>query len=176
MKNITERFEFRDIRPDEYDQAAEIEQIVFPPHEAVFPDDVRDHAAAAPECFMTAIDRDTGLVAGFLYGLPTDEARFRDDFFTDVSLYDPSGANIMLLGLDVLPEYQGHGLGREIMRQYCLREKARGRKKLILTCLENLTGMYEKFGYTDLGLSGSEWGGETWHEMEIELQKLPDMK
>ena len=104
MKSITEKFEFRDIRPDEYDQAAEIEQIVFPPHEAVFPDDVREHAAVAPECFMTAIDRETGLVAGFLYGLATDEARFRDDFFTDVSLYDPSGANIMLLGLDVLPE------------------------------------------------------------------------
>ena len=62
------------------------------------------------------------------------------------------------------------------MRQYCLREKARGRKKLILTCLENLTGMYTKFGYTDLGLSDSEWGGETWHEMEIELQTLTDKK
>ena len=82
----------------------------------------------------------------------------------------------MLLGLDVLPEYQGHGLGREIMRQYCLREKARGRQNLILTCLENLTGMYTKFGYTDLGLSDSEWGGETWHEMEIELQTLTDKK
>ena len=31
--NIEERFEFRDIRPEEYDAAAEIEAAVFPPNE-----------------------------------------------------------------------------------------------------------------------------------------------
>ncbi|MBQ6389651.1 MAG: GNAT family N-acetyltransferase [Mogibacterium sp.] len=166
---ITDRFEFRDIRPEESDQAAEIEQIVFPPHEAVFPDDVREHAYVAPDCFLVAVDRETGLVAGFLYGLATDESAFRDEFFTDVSLHVPDGQNIILLGLDVLPEYQGQGLGRAIMTEYCRREKAKGRSKLILTCLENLVGMYEKFGFVDLGISGSTWGGEEWHEMDLTL-------
>lgn len=162
---MTKGFDFRDIRPEERDQAAEIEQIVFPPHEAVFPDDVREHAYIAPDLFLVAADRETGKVAGFLYGLATDEPAFRDDFFTDVSLHEPEGQNIILLGLDVLPEYQGHGLGRAIMTEYSRREKERGRRRLILTCLENLVGMYEKFGFVDLGISGSSWGGEEWHEM-----------
>lgn len=148
---------------------AEIEQIVFPPNEAVFPDDVREQASVAPDCFLVAVDRATGEVAGFLNGLATDEEKFRDEFFTDKSLHQPDGRTIMLLGLDVMPEYQGRGLGRAIMQEYIRREKAKGRGRLVLTCLPRLVGMYEKFGYTDLGLSGSAWGGETWHEMEIIL-------
>ena len=106
---------------------------------------------------------------GFLIVDETDEKRFRDEFFTDKSLNKSQGDNIMLLGLDILPEYQGQGLGRAVMKHYCSREQAKGRRRLVLTCLENLVGMYTKFGYTDLGISGSEWGGEEWHEMEIVL-------
>ena len=171
MNSITDRFEFRDIRPEEFDRAAEIEQIVFPPNEAGFPDDIREQARIAPDCFMVAADREDGGIAGLLYGIATNENRFRDAFFTDKTLHDPQGSNIMLLGLDIVPEYQGQGLGREVMRQYCMREQARGHRKLILTCLPRLVGMYEKFGYTDLGLSDSKWGGEIWHEMEIVLNK-----
>ena len=32
------------------------------------------------------------------------------NFFTDADLYDPEGRNVMLLGLDVLPEYRGRDL------------------------------------------------------------------
>ncbi len=168
---MKEKFEFRDIRPEEYDRAAQIEQIVFPPNEANAPEDVKALAKTATECFLVAVDTENGEIAGFLSGRATDEDRFRDEFFTDQSLHDPDGENIILLSLDIVPEYQGHGLGREVMRRYCLREQARGRKKLILTCLPRLVDMYKKFGYTDKGLSGSTWGGETWHEMEIVLNK-----
>ena len=34
---MTEKFEFRNIRPDEAEQAVEIEQICFPPNEACSP-------------------------------------------------------------------------------------------------------------------------------------------
>ena len=169
MIDLDKVFEFRDIKPEEYDRAAEIEQIVFPPNEAVYPDDVKEQAKVAPDCFLVAVDRRTGEIAGLLYGIATSEKRFRDEFFTEKSLHDHNGSNVMLLGLDVLPEYQRQGLGREIMKKYCMREKAKGRKKLILTCLPRLVEMYRKFGYTDLGMSGSTWGGETWHEMEIIL-------
>ena len=166
---VSERFEFRDIRPEEAERAAEIEQIVFPPNEAVLPDDVKEQAAVAPELFLVAVDKSTGKIAGFLNGIATNETEFRDEFFTDKSLHEPDGSNVMLLGLDVVPEYQRHGLGTEIMRQYCLREKARGRKRIVLTCLPRLVAMYTKMGFTDLGMSSSTWGGESWHEMEILL-------
>ena len=89
----------------------------------------------APELFLVAVDKETGTIAGFLNGLATDEEAFRDEFFTDITVHNPEGKNIFLLGLDVRPEYRRQGLAREIMNQYVKREQANGRKMLKLTCL-----------------------------------------
>ena len=105
----------------------------------------------------------------FSTGLPQTE-HLTDDFFTDAEMHDPKGKNIMLLGLDVLPEYQHQGLARELVRCYKEREKANGREKLILTCLPDKVEMYQKFGFKDHGIGGSVWGGEAWHEMSVELR------
>ena len=112
---MTEKFEFRNIRPDEAEQAVEIEQICFPPNEACSPKSMRERTEHASETFLVAVDKATGKIAGFLNGVATDEEVFRDEFFTDITLHDPKGKNIMLLGLDVLPEYRHQGLAREIM-------------------------------------------------------------
>lgn len=159
------RFEFRDIRPDESDQAVKIENICFPPNEACSEASMRERIKKAPELFLVAVDKQTGRIAGFLNGLATDEESFRDEFFTDANLYDPNGKNIMLLGLDVLPEYRNQGLAREIMHQYLQREKKKGRELLILTCLQSKVEMYKKMGFRDQGQANSSWGGEKWHEM-----------
>ena len=168
-KELNERFEFRNIRPDEAGQAAEIERICFPPNEACTEAMMRERVAAVPDLFLAAVDRETGKLAGFLNGLATDEHVFRDVFFTDAGLHDPEGENIMLLGLDVLPEYRRQGLASEIMRQYQCREAQRGRKKLILTCLESKVKMYEKMGFKNDEVADSSWGGEQWYEMSCVL-------
>jgi hypothetical protein len=67
---------------------------------------MKERVAKAPELFLVAVDRATGKLAGFLNGLSMDECTFRDEFFTDANLYNPAGKNVMLLGLDVLPEYR----------------------------------------------------------------------
>lgn len=166
---MTEKFEFRNIRPDEAEQAVEIEQICFPPNEACSPKSMRERTEHASETFLVAVDKATGKIAGFLNGVATDEEVFRDEFFTDITLHDPKGKNIMLLGLDVLPEYRHQGLAREIMTHYAVREQAKGRKCLYLTCLDQKVEMYKKMGYTDDGISGSVWGGEEWHDMSRKL-------
>ena len=120
------KYEFRDILPEELDQVIQIEQICFPPNEACSAKSMRERVANAPETFMVAVDKETGKVAGFLNGVATDEAVFRDEFFTDSTLHNSEGRNIMLLGLDVLPEYRHQGLAREIMTQYVEREQKRG--------------------------------------------------
>ena len=170
-KTFDERFLFRDILPEEADQAAKIEEICFPPNEACSEKMMLERVAKAPELFLVAVDRQTGRIAGFLSGLSTDESLFRDEFFTDAELYDPKGGNVMILGLDVLPEYSMQGLAREIVSRYLCRERERGRDKVILTCLESKVKMYEKMGFIDLGIAQSTWGGEQWHEM---CQKLSD--
>lgn len=166
---MTEGFEFRDIRREEAEEAAEIEKICFPPNEACSREMMRERVRTAPELFLVAVDRRAGKIAGFLNGLSTKENVFRDEFFTDAGLYDPDGDYVMLLGLDVLPEYRGQGLARELVAQYKEREQCRGRKRLLLTCLEEKVVMYEKFGFRDLGIADSSWGGEEWHEMSCEL-------
>lgn len=164
-KDILERYEFRNIRQEEAEQAVAIEQICFPPNEACSERHMKERIAKAPELFLVAVDKKTGKLAGFLNGLSTDEYSFRDEFFTDANLYNPDGKNIMLLGLDVLPEYRKQGLGRELVFQYLRREQENGRRMMLLTCLESKVKMYEKMGFTDNGIADSTWGGEQWHEM-----------
>ena len=164
-RNISERFEFRNIRPEEAEQAVAIEQICFPPNEACSEKDIRERVAKVPELFLVAVDRKTGKLAGFLNGLSTDEHSFRDEFFTNVNLYNPAGKNVMLLGLDVLPQYRRQGLARELVFRYIRRERKNKRQMIRLTCLESKVKMYEGMGFDDCGISASTWGGETWHEM-----------
>ena len=162
---LEERFEFRNIRSDEAEQAVAIEQICFPPNEACSEKHMRDRIAKASELFLVAMDKETGKLAGFLNGLATEESSFRDEFFTNADLHNPNGRHIMLLGLDVLPEYRRQGLGRELVSQYLKREWERGRKRVFLTCLESKVEMYEKFGFFFFLIADSAWGGEEWHEM-----------
>lgn len=163
--SILEKFEFRNIKQSEKEQAVAIEQICFPPNEACSEKNMIERIEASQELFLVAVDKETRRIAGFLNGIATDECRFRDEFFTDAGLHDPKGRNIMLLGLDVLPEYRRQGLGRELVSQYLQTERERGRKEVFLTCLKSKVEMYKKFGFVDRGISDSIWGGEEWHEM-----------
>ena len=168
-EELQERFEFRNVKAEEADQAIEIENICFPPNEACSPKSMTERVSRAQETFLVAVDKETGKIAGFLNGLATDEEAFRDEFFTDITVHNPEGKNIMLLGLDVLPEYRSQGLARELVRRYLEREWGRGRKEIILTCLESKVAMYEKFGFKDKGIAQSTWGGEEWHEMSVRI-------
>lgn len=163
------KYTYRTIYLSEAEQAAEIEQRCFPPNEACAWDKMLERVNTAPELFLVAVDEKTGRLAGCLNGLATDETIFRDEFFTNAGLYQPAGENIMLLGLAVLPEYRHQGIARELVKRYARRERANGRKHLILTCLQEKVAMYEKMGFTDGGLAGSSWGGEAWHEMKMYL-------
>lgn len=169
-KNLAERFEFRTIHQDECDQAIMIEQICFPPNEACSARNMRDRIIAAAEFFLVAIDNNTGKIAGFLNGVATNEERLRDAFFTDASLHNPTGNVIMLTGLDVLPEYRGQGLARELVHRYQQKARLHGRRLLVLTCLPEKVEMYRKFGFIDCGISDSHWGGVQWHEMSCAIR------
>ncbi len=50
------------------------------------------------------------------------------NFFTDASLNNPKGKKVMILGLDVLPEYRGQGLAREIVMLSAKRRR-KGKKR-----------------------------------------------
>ena len=167
---LYERFTFCEIVPELSDEAVKIEQICFPPNEADTPERIKERIKVASDLFYVARDKENnGKIVGFINGIATNERNLRDEFFTDESLHDPDGETVMILGLDVLPEYRKMGLARELVFNYCRKEQARGRKRLVLTCHKEKIKMYRKFGFDDLGESASKWGGEKWHEMEIRL-------
>ena len=165
-KEIRERFWFRQILPEEAEQAVQIEQICFPPNEACPPEMMRQRVREVPELFLVAVDRKTGKIAGFLNGIGTNEERFRDAFFTDSSLHEKNGQCVILCGLDVLPAYRGQGLARALVEEYSRIQRAEEKQRLVLTCLDSKVAMYEKMGFWDLGEADSDWGGEKWHEMD----------
>ena len=162
---LQERFEFRNVRAEEADQTIVIENICFPPNEACSPKSMTERASQAQETFLVAVDKETGKIAGFLNGIATDEEVFRDEFFTDIRLHNIKGKNIMILGLDVLPEYRGQGLAREIMERYLKREKECGRRRVVLTCLDEKVRCMRKWATKILespvlygaGNSGTIW-------------------
>lgn len=169
ISGLSERFEFRAIRPDEAEQAIAIENVCFPPNEACSAEHMRDRIKAAADYFLAAVDRETGKIAGFLNGIAVNESALRDEFFTDASLHNPAGKAVMLLGLDILPAYRRQGLAGELVFRYQRRARNDGKKMLVLTCLPDKVEMYKKFGFADRGLSASKWGGEAWHEMTCTL-------
>ena len=69
----------------------------------------------------------------------------------------------------VKPEYRRQGLAKEMMSRYLNRECEKGRKRVILTCLDAKVRMYEKMGFHNNGVSGSAWGGEQWYEISCTL-------
>ena len=166
---LDDKYEFRSINQSEADQAVRIEQICFPPNEACSEKSMKERIKKVPELFLVAVDKGTGKLAGFLNGVATDEDSFRDEFFTDASLYKTDGKNVMLLGLDVLPEYRGQGLARELVSRYSERERKNNRRMLYLTCLDVKVSMYKKMGFKDHGIANSTWGGEEWHEMTLDI-------
>jgi GNAT superfamily N-acetyltransferase len=112
---------------------------------------------------------DKDMLAKYEFRCIRPEEADRDEFFTDANLYNPAGKNIMLLGLDVLPEYRRQGIAKELVYSYARRERENGRQLLILTCLKSKVKMYEKMGFVDRGIANSTWGGEEWHEMNYRI-------
>ena len=70
---LTQEFEFRTILPEEGPQTAEIERLCFPPNEALPEQAMIDKVKTAPDLFLTAVDKETGKIAGFLNGVATEE-------------------------------------------------------------------------------------------------------
>ena len=94
--NNMDRFEFRCIRPEETQQAIEIEQICFPPNEACSPKSLTERIKATAETFLVAEDKETGKLAAFLNGVPTDVPIVKDNA-------------VAVLTVTALPPYQGIG-------------------------------------------------------------------
>ena len=173
-RDFNEYYELRQVCPDDAEEATGIEAICFPPSEACTLPIMKERIQYAARSFLVAMDRETGKMVGFINALCTDEESLRDELFTDISLHNPNGKNVMICSVAVLPQYQGRGIAREMVRKLLLEQRKLGKKCAILTCVPGKVKMYKKFGFMDRGESQSTWGGEKWHEMWCTLNENPN--
>ena len=61
-------------------------------------------------------------------------------------MHDPTGDNVMILGLAVLPKYRGIGVASELMRRYSGIQRQQGRCALILTYVAAMIRNVQKDG------------------------------
>ncbi len=109
-----------------------------------------------------------GVFLGYQISCPSSLEHFEDTLFQGKA-YEEEGSQLYLLGLGVLPEHQGKGYGRiliERLKEEALRQK---RKKIILTCKEDLVPFYSRYGFKLTGDSLSCFAGKRWKEMALVL-------
>ena len=74
-----------------------------------------------------------------------------------------------ILGLAVLPEYRRNGVAAQLMKAYLAKARQAGKRRVVLTCKEKLIHYYERFGFSNCGVSQSVHGGSVWYDMECIL-------
>ena len=73
----------------------------------------------------------------------------------------------MIFGVDTHPDFQRQGIASAVLIKFIEHAKVERRKGVVLTCKEHLISFYEKFGFVNEGISGSEHGGVTWYQMRL---------
>ncbi len=149
------------------DELTAIEAACFPPAEAAGRDSLAARLREYPNHFWVL--EEDGKIVSFVNGMVTDEPLLRDEMYDDASLHKERGDWQMIFGVDTLPEYRRRGLAGILLRQAAADARAQGRKGCVLTCKDRLVPYYEKFGYRNLGVSGSVHGGVVWYDMRLEF-------
>lgn len=81
-----------------------------------------------------------------------------------------SGRTICIHSLAVLPQYQGRGLGKTLMKAYLQRmESSRAANRVALIAHEEMIPYYEGFVFENRGKSKAEFAGGGWYDMVREL-------
>jgi len=73
------------------------------------------------------------------------------------------------MSMVVHPDYQRNGYASMLLKHFTQEMKTSGKTDIYLICQSNLIDMYAKHGFQNLGLSDSDHGGMSWHEMSLSL-------
>jgi len=153
----------RNAKKEDLQQIIEIEQICFPKAEAASKEEFESRFEAFPDHFFVAVMNNK--IIGFINGACTNDTILADELYHDTSLHIPNGYYQTVFGLDVLPEYQHLGIGRQLLEHMIEISKENKKRGVILTCKDHLIGFYEKSGFICQGRSLSNHGGASWNDM-----------
>lgn len=157
----------RQATPADFAAVTTIEARCFPPAEGASQEVLRERLQAFTTSFFVAENQ--GHVVGFINGCITNQDKLTDDLYESTHKHDLAGSNMMVFGLDVLPEQQHQGIAQQLMTAYIAAGHRLGKKAIILTCKKHLIPFYEQFGYVCHGQSASTHGGVVWYDMVLRL-------
>ncbi len=158
----------RPARLDDLDSVAAIEAACFPPAEAAGRGSLGERLAAFCHSFLVA--EKEGRLVGFINGCVTAQRILTDDLYASTARHNDDAPNVMVFGLDVLPEEQHQGIAAQLMQAYIALARSRHKALITLTCKQRLVPFYEQFGYVCEGKSQSTHGGAAWYDMTVYLQ------
>lgn len=80
---------------------------------------------------------------------------------------DPAGKTIAIHSVVVVPEFQGRGLGRELVAAYVqyLRGLGMGFERVVLIAHDHLVRFYGGVGFANVGVSGCLFAGGGWNDL-----------
>ena len=149
------------------DKLHEIETLSFSSLQAAGKDAFLYRLRKFPQWFYKAeID---GKIVGFVNGCSSDHKYITDDLYLADGGFDERGDNLLIYGLAIHPDYRKKGIGHKLLLHILCVAKARGKKRVSLTCKESLIVFYESFGFKNHGISESVIGDVTSYDMEIDL-------
>lgn len=157
----------RNARYDDLERLVEIESICFPAAEAAKKESMEERLRVYDKGFF--VIEENGDIVGFINGGAFLADTIEDEFFESMDLHDDNNPNLMIFGLDVLPDYQGRDFGKMLMDRFIKFGRDESKKAILLTCKEHLIHYYSRFGYENLGVANSTHGGARWYDMRLEL-------
>lgn len=81
------------------------------------------------------------------------------------------GRTVCIHSLAILPQYQGKGLGKTLMKAYLQRMESSGvADNVALIAHDHLVPYYESFGFENKGKSKAQFGGGGWIDMVKHLE------
>lgn len=157
-------FQIRHPEPSDLNQLSWIESASFPAGEAADRNRIYGRIKAFPRCLW--ILEYGGQIVSFVSGMTSSLRDISDEMLAEPALFDPEGRWLMLFSVVTHPDHRRKGYAEKLMDSVIneCRESCSG---IVLTCKESLLEFYGKFGFMDEGISPSNHGGATWHQMRL---------
>lgn len=158
----------RNVTQHDLDRCFEIESVAYVGDEAATRDKIFKRIKTYPEGFIV-LENDREII-GFINSGATRKVELSDEEFKELIGHDPAGEHIIILSVVIHPDYQRKGMASKLMNSFIDKMKALGKTDIFLICQPELIDMYARYGFLNLGISDSDHGGMSWHEMSLSLK------
>ena len=157
----------RNVQPGDLDRCFDIETNAYGGDEAASREKIATRIETWPEGFVVC--ERGGRVLGFINSGAAFEVELSDESFKELKGHDPEGPNVVIMSVAVDPAFQRQGISRALMKAFLSRMRDLEKKQVLLICQTELIDMYAGYGFEYLGVSDSDHGGLSWHEMALKL-------